>query len=249
MSWLLRATFGDGEELRRRVQLTRTGGGLLHVSPSLPLEPGQPFLLEARVASSGVQSWLTGTVRARGTGVVTLELPEVRQLLRPGRAPQVKLPPRRSPRFGAHLQVQLIGEGVSDASGMLVEISSDGARVMGGPGVAGRPVDLAVMVDGAPRPLARGRVRWRSREMAGLEFLRQPAGDPVLSRLLLVLSRRWSEALPLLAPGAPALSTFSTRPQMPLALDLASALVEPARAEKPASWRGNTSLDALAFDD
>ena len=219
MSWLLQTVFIDGAELRRSVQLTRTGSCVFHCSAALPFLRGDAFLLQVTLANSWAQRWARGVVRARGTGVTTLEVSEARTLLRlPHDAHKVVT--RRSAREGADLPVLLVGASGPPTEAVLLEVSADGARLSCAPGIEGREVAILVPAGAASLPLARARICWRTRALVGLEFLYDPSPALGLPTLLKVLARRWAEALPLLGPGAAVPSNFPRHP-LPLAMELA----------------------------
>jgi hypothetical protein len=242
MSWLLKTVFADEAALKQGMQISRSGVGTVYASASLPLEPGDPFVLEATVTSYGFQRWATGVVRARGTGVLTLQLPEARHFLRRDRGFAVLA--RRSTRYWAGLPVQALlkDKGGQPVACELLEASADGVRLRGDCGAAGKQVELVLPLGALSLPLGLARVCWRTPQQAGLKLL---SSEGTLTQLLRVLASRWRAALPLLAPGEPA-PPLPPRPQPleeTLAIELAprprpDAAKEPEGERQPAAGFG-----------
>ncbi len=229
MSWLLKSAFADEDALKRGMQISRSGVGTVHASAALPLELGDSFVLEASVASYGILRWATGVVRARGTGVLTLQLPEARHFLRRERGFAVLA--RRSVRHWAGLPVHVLGQTGQPLTCELLEVSADGARLRGDCGAAGQQVELALPFRGDLHPLARARVCWRTPQHSGLKLL---ATDVALAQLLRVLASRWKTALPLLGPGEAAPAYLPPRPQPlseALGIELAARPLAATRSE------------------
>jgi hypothetical protein len=232
VSWLLKGMYESAEQLRRVVHQSRSGAGVIYVSAALPLDVGDAFVLETKLVTSGFQRWTHGVVQARGTGVLKLQVEDVRQLLRPERE-QVVLA-RRSPRFWAGLEVQVSGPGLPASAGVLQELSADGARVLGDVGPLIREVDLSLPVGNTKIPLARARICWRTPTHAGLELVERLDGEVALSRLLRLLAVRWDDAIRLLAPGEEASGPLPGRPP-PLDTLLARELLPQVREQSPQS--------------
>ena len=238
MSWLLKRAYPDEAGLKRGMEISRSGVGTVYASAALPLQLGDAFVLEASVESDGAQRWAAGVVRARGTGVLTLQLPEARHFVRNERGFAVRR--RGAARLWAGVPVHVLGKTGQPFGCELLEVSADGARLRGDCGAAGQQLELALQLGDALLPLARAQVCWRTTRQAGLKLV---ATDVALTQLLRVLASRWKAALPLLAPGQSAPAQLPQRPQ-PLEEALAIELSprprpEPAREpeEKRAGFR------------
>ena len=238
MSWLLKRTFIDEAELKRGMEISRAGVGTVYASAALPLKAGDAFVLEASVESDGAQRWAAGVVRARGTGVLTLQLPEARHLVRRERG--FALLPRRSARLWAGVPVHVLGKAGQPFTCELMEVSAEGARLRGDCSAAGQQVELALPLGAALLPLARAQVCWRTTQQAGLKLI---ATDLALAQLLRLLASRWKSALPLLAPGQAPPSHFAHLAQRPqplveaLAVEM-SACPRPEAAQEPQARQG-----------